>query len=97
MSSKNGPAGQVETLIGHETGREGEVPMLYSVGIPIPKNGMVSLTKPSVDRITYREDYYGDHALGWYDVYVGDQVAASVAARAVAEIQYKESTDEQQG
>lgn len=44
--------------------------------------------KNDVTSIKYREDNYGDHGLGWFDVYFGDAVEQSIAARAVAEVRY---------
>lgn len=84
MSGKAGPAGQVKALFGHEPGREGEWPVSYQVG-------QVAAGVGKVGRITYREDYYGDHSLAWFDVHVADRVALSVSARAVAEIHYEET------
>lgn len=88
MSKRNGPAGQVKLLIGHEPPREGEYPSSYQVGSVAAGVGKVS-------RIEYREDFYGDHSLGWFDIYVVDRVALSVSARAVAEIRYQETVSEQ--
>jgi hypothetical protein len=42
-----------------------------------------------VEAITYREHNYGDHGLGWYDVRIGGKIAASIAARAVAEVRFQ--------
>lgn len=76
----------VKTLIGHEPGREGEYPSLFAIGTPMRQG------QPPVDLITYREDNYGDHGLGWFDVSAGGQIIASVAARAVAEIHYDQES-----
>jgi len=78
------PDQPVKTLIGHEPGREGEYPSLFTIGTPM-RSG-----QPPVDLITYREDNFGDHGLGWFDVHAGGRIIASVAARAVAEIHYSE-------
>lgn len=81
------PNQPISGLFGHEPGREGEYPSAHRVGFPLIAG------QPPVDLITYREDNFGDHGLGWFDVHAGGRIVASVAARAVAEIHY---TEEQQ-
>lgn len=80
----NGPQKVVRAIYGHEPHREGEYPVAHAVGAPLRGStaGIV------VDAIKYREDNYGDHGLGWYDIVANDQIALSISARAVAEIHY---------
>ena len=63
-------------ICGVEPNREGEYPTMFTVG----KNGVTS--------ITVTEDYYGDHAIAWFDIHFGDEVLQRMQARAVAEVRY---------
>ena len=75
---------------GHEPKREGEYPTVYMVGAPC---GTFGNEATLTSRIAYREVNYGDHALGFFDVFVEvdgeERQIVSMAARAVAEIHYE--------
>ena len=75
---------------GHEPKREGEYPTAYVVGAPC---GTFGNEATLVSRIAYREVNYGDHALGFFDIFVEvdgkERQIVSMAARAVAEIHYE--------
>jgi len=71
----------IKAIYGHEPMREGEYPAAYQIGSDIGGVGKIS-------SITQRTDNYGDHGLAWFDVHVGDKIAVSISARAVAEIHY---------
>ena len=47
--------------------------------------------KPPVSRIEYSTENFGDHGLGWFDVWCGDRHIFTIAARAVAEIEWEVS------
>ena len=70
----------IRALYGVEPMRENEYPAGFTVG---HQSG-----GKTVDRITYREHNYGDHGIGWYDVYAGEHCIASMNVRAVAEVHY---------
>jgi hypothetical protein len=74
--------GRVRALIGPEPHREGEYPFFAKVGTAL------KVGDPLVEQITYREQNMGTYGIGWFDVHAGGQVVTSVAAMAVAEIQY---------
>ena len=74
---------------GHDPHRKDEYPMAYVVGLPC---GTRFQESAPTSRIAYREVDYGDHRLGFFDVFVEvggkERQIVSVAARAVAEIHY---------
>jgi hypothetical protein len=76
------PAKTIIRIFGFEPMRENEFPSAFIVGTPIRGTEPVSKIEP-------RQDYRGDHAIGWFDVYVGDQLVASMNERAVAEVHYE--------
>lgn len=78
------PKPPIQMIVGAEPLRAGENPRFYCVG---QASGFNTGNWP-VKSITYRVDDYGDHGLGWYDVWSHDSLIASVAARAVAEVIY---------
>ena len=67
---------QIVQIIGHEPNREGEYPFFYKVGLF------------GVTKIINTERYYGDHGIGQFDVYKGDDLFATVTHKAIAEIRY---------
>lgn len=73
----------IRAIFGAEPMRKGEYPTAYIVGSPALSSDHV------VTSIAYREDNYGDHALGWYDIWVGETLLASMSARHVAEIHFQ--------
>ena len=83
---------QIKGICGMEPSREGEYPCAYYVGSQFGNAGI----EPCgiVTEIRYREDNYGDHGLGWYDVFIGEVRVASMQARAVADIFYFTPTQE---
>ena len=91
MTKLNGPAcaAIIVGIWGHEPKREGEFPLAYLVGLPCGTHGD---GEAITSRIAYREVDYGDHRLGFFDIFImvdGDErQIASVAARAIAEIHY---------
>lgn len=75
----------VQAIYGHEPLREKEYPFAYEVGklVAMPVGNCV-------ERIEFREDNYGDHGLGWFDVWLEDgNLLASVNVQAVAEVRYQ--------
>lgn len=66
----------IRWICGFEPMREGEYPTMFEVG----KNG--------VTRIAVTNENYGDHDIGWFDVYFGDRLLQRMSARAVAEVRY---------
>ena len=73
----------ISAIYGAEPRRDGEYPSIYIVGQSDWRKG------PSVTSIKYREDNFGDHGVGWFDVYAGEARLASMGARHVAEIIYE--------
>lgn len=74
----------IRAIYGPEPLREGEYPTTYIVG----SNAYDARLGP-VERITYREEFYGDHGLGWFDVFTAEGRIASMSARQVAEVHYR--------
>jgi hypothetical protein len=72
----------IQWIAGHEPVRGGEYPIFHRAGQPVAPGDV------EIEQITYRHANYGDHGLGWFDVWAGGMVIKSVAARAVAEIKY---------
>lgn len=66
----------IRWICGHEPMREGEYPTMFEVG----KNG--------VTKIECMTEDYGDHGVGWFDVYFGERVMQRMQVRAVAEVRY---------
>ena len=91
MTKYNGPATPAGILgiWGHEPNRTGEYPAAYVLGAPC---GTYDQEDTYVCRIAYRETDYGDHRLGFFEVFVEvegeERHIVSMAARAVAEIHY---------
>ena len=75
-------------ILGHEPNRKDEYPMAYMVGSLCGPQG----NEQTTSRISYREIDYGDHRLGFFDIFVEvdgeEQHISSMAARAIAEIHY---------
>lgn len=77
-------------IVGEEpAGREGEYPSSAFVG------QRPSGAHSAVTAIERREDYFGDHAIAWFDVYAGDRLVKSFGARYVAEVHYADEAAEQ--
>ena len=73
----------IKGIWGAEPMRKDEYQQCYIVGSPaMASNHMIT-------RIACRHDNYGDHALGWYDIWSGETLIASMSARYVAEIHYQ--------
>ncbi len=72
----------VKAIYGHEPLRADEYPASYMIGGRIGSGGEV------VERIEFREDNFGDHGLGWYDVFANGRRVLSMQSRAVAEVHY---------
>lgn len=65
----------IKAIYGHEPMREGETPEAYIVG------------HNSVARIEHEMHNYGDHGIGWYNVFREDgAMVASMQERAVASV-----------
>lgn len=80
----------IKGIWGHEPMREREYPLRYVVGESADDAAVSNNSGGIVLSITYREDNYGDHGIGWFDVWGPENtLIAAVAARAVAEVQYK--------
>ena len=63
-------------ICGFNPKEDGALPTFFQVGA----NG--------VSKIEAETEDYGDHGLGWFNVYFGDELLQRMAARAVAEIRY---------
>lgn len=74
----------VAAVYGPEPNREGEYPTAFIVGQNCGAMGETLV----VERIDYREDNFGDHGLGWFDVFADGKRVASLSARHVAEVRY---------
>lgn len=72
---------EIKYISGHDLG-VGNVDFSYVVDKPVAY-GWVTITK-----IAYREEYYGDHSLGWFDVFAGDTCVLSQSERFVSEVGY---------
>jgi len=79
MSKQPNP---IKSIWGQEPLREGEYPQHYIVGSPVMSGDII------VTKIEFREDNYGDHGLGWFDIWAETGLIASMSARAVSEIHY---------
>lgn len=75
---------KIKAIYGAEPNREGEYPSTFAIG---QHCGL--LYPGSVTEIRYREQNFGDHGIGWFDVYGGDVRIASLNTRFVAEIHYE--------
>ena len=76
---------QPKTIIliaGAEPHREGEYPIVYAVGNSITRGAQ------PITRIERREENLGTYGVVWFDVFVGDDLRASMNALLVAEISY---------
>ena len=91
MTKHNGftPPATILAIWGYEPPRKDEYPMAYVVGSPCGTRGQESAP---TSRIAYREVDYGDHRLGFFDVFImvggEERQVVSVGARAVAEVHY---------
>ena len=70
---------KIKAIYGQEPMREREFQDCFCVG----ENG--------VTEIRNRDENYGDHGLGWYDVFKGEFLAMSMSARHVSLILYFEN------
>ena len=90
-----GGSAPISLICGVEPLREREYPTIYKVGdrahLPDDDDKLV------VTAITFREDYFGDHSLCWFDVFAGERLIASMSARHVSEVQYGASAEESDG
>jgi hypothetical protein len=93
----------IRIITGEEPIREGEHPNQYMIGTrvnfwrdpPIPANGPGTYAIASgpmetveVTKIEHRVENRGDHGIGWYDVWAGAVLVASLNERHVAEVCY---------
>lgn len=72
---------KIKAIYGPEPMREGEYPTGYEVGRNTPAG--------AVTEIKVRHDNFGDHGIGWFDVYAGEKLIASMNQRATAEVYYQ--------
>ena len=72
----------IKGVVGAEPNREGEYPFMVFVGDSVDESD------DNVTAIERREDYYGDHAIAWFDVFAGDRLVKTLGARYVAEVHY---------
>lgn len=72
---------EIKAIYGPEPMREGEYPAGYEVGFKTAAG--------DVTAIRSRHENFGDHGIGWFDVFVGEKRFASMNHRAVAEVYYK--------
>lgn len=81
----------IRAIFGQEPMREGEYPAAFIVGQkafgPDLPGGRI------VTKIVRREDFFGDHAICWFDVYAEGDLLWSMSARAVAEIHWEPRDD----
>lgn len=80
----------IEAIFGFEPMREGEYPTSFTVGQYYDGRYREKLC----ERITFREDNYGTHGVGWFDVWSGGEVVRSLNACAVAEVYYAPPKEE---
>lgn len=73
----------IAAIYGPEPMRADEYPSAYLIGHRWENPGT-----PDVERIVYRLENYGDHGIGWFDIYAGGKRVASMAERHVAEVRY---------
>ena len=82
---------KILAIFGHEPMREGEYPTAFIVGQkafgPDLPGGA------TVTEIKRRDDNFGDHGIGWYEVYADGSLIRSMSARAVAEIHWEPPHD----
>lgn len=79
----------IRGIVGVEPNREGEVPPTAFIGWKDRD------TQSEVTAIERREDHYGDHGIAWFDVYAGERLLKSFAARYVTEIYYADEGGEE--
>ena len=77
---------EIHCIIGMEPRREDESPMCYAVDFPFSEMPSPSERK-TVTTIILRES-------GWFDILAGEELLATINANAVAEIHYKEKTND---
>ena len=70
---------KIKAIYGPETGRENEIPWSYQVGVY------------GVTKIVERHQNHGDHTVGWFDVFYGESLHASMNARQVAAVIYRQA------
>lgn len=73
---------KIIAIYGMEPMREGEYPSGFQIGSKIAGRD------EEVTEIKRRDDNFGDHGIGWFDVYAGESVAISMSLRATAEVVY---------
>lgn len=71
----------IKAIWGAEPMREGESPDYFEVGRA--RNPF-----PTVTRIERRDEFFGDHSIGWFDIFSGENLAASMNVRHVATVLY---------
>ena len=72
---------RVKGIYGPEPMRENEYPISYTVGFD------------GVTRIDWEMQNYGDHGIGVYHVFKGDDLHATLVLRNLAEVQYFPNTE----
>lgn len=75
----------IYAIFGMEPLRDQESPAVHMVG----QVSSIAGYRHTVDRIEYREQNFGDHGIGWFDVYSGCVRIASMTARSLSEVQYQ--------
>lgn len=94
------PARKIRIVTGEEPVREDAYANQYMIGTKVnfwrdndaagPKypNGTPVMESVDVTRIEHRVENRGDHAIGWFDVWAGEVLVASLNERHVAEVCY---------
>lgn len=75
---------EIAAIYGEEPHRENEYPFGYVVGNDCYNMGHHF----RVTAIMSREDNYGDHGIGWFDVFSGEHLIASISQRHVAQVHF---------
>ena len=70
----------IRGVVGSEPYREGEYPFAAFIGSVSDYDEITAIER--------REDYYGDHAILWFDVFAGDRLVKSLSAKYTAEVHY---------
>lgn len=77
----------IRAIFGHEPMREGEYPSTFIVGQKV--FGPDLRDGATVTRIVRRDENFGDHGIGWFDVYADKTLIRSISHRATAEVHYE--------
>ena len=77
----NKPMETIKAVFGAEPRREGEYPTMWVVSQEYEGR--------TITHILFREDNYGDHGLGWFDIFSGEIRLASMSARETTEVHYQ--------